>query len=86
MRSDEFRFQQGARLRHAPFAGIGMEVGAISGGDNKAPTDGEIAEALALLPFRCVSGENRIERGNDARVIEVLGIELVHTRSVEGRA
>lgn len=86
MRSGEVRFQQVGRLRYAVFAGIGVEVGAISGGDNKARTDGEIAETLALLPLRCVSGENKIKRGNDARVIEVLGVEFVHTRSVEGRA
>ena len=63
-----------------------MEVGAIAGCRNESGTNGEIAEALSLLPLDCVGGEKRIEYGNDARVIEILGVKLVHARTVEGRA
>src|SRR6476620_5798140 len=85
-RRSDARFQLGSRLRHALFAGVGMEVGAIAGCRNESGTNGEIAEALSLLPLHCVSGEKRIECGNDARVIEILGVKLVHARTVEGRA
>src|SRR5450759_5303529 len=78
--------------RHSPcrasgfVAYIGVEVAAVAGGGDEAGANGEIAEALALLPTGGVSRENRIERGDDGAVLEILGVELVHARAVVGSA
>src|ERR1035441_8974594 len=48
--------------------------------------NGEIAEALALLPLGGVGSEDRIERGDERAMLEILGIELVHARAVVGGA
>src|SRR5665213_3695632 len=65
---------------------IGVEVAAIAGGGDEAGADGEIAEALTFLPPGGISRKEGIERGDDAVVIEILGVELVHARAVEGAA
>src|SRR5665213_1664434 len=65
---------------------IGVKIAAIAGGSDEAGADGEIAEVLAFLPVFGIGRENRIERGHDAVVVEILGVELVHARAVEGAA
>src|ERR1017187_2268637 len=78
--------------RHSPcrasglVAYIGVEVAAVAGGGDEAGANGEIAEALALLPLGGVGSEDRIERGDERAMLEILGIELVHARAVEGGA
>src|SRR6185437_4668443 len=67
-------------------AGVGMEVAAVPGLGHEAGADAEGAEALALLALPGIGGKQRIERSDDAGVIEILGIELVHARTVERRA
>src|SRR5262244_838348 len=65
---------------------VGVEVGAVAARGDVAGPDHEIAETLALLPLFYICGEQRVERGDDAGVIEIFGVELVHPRAVEGRA
>src|SRR6185437_15654687 len=65
---------------------IGVEVEPVDGLRNKAGADREVAEALALLPIGRISRENRIERRDDALVVEVLGVKLAHARAVKGGA
>src|SRR5476649_573260 len=78
--------------RHSPcrasglLAYIGVEVAAVAGGGDEAGANGEIAEALALLPPGGIGRENRIERGDDRAMLEILGVELVHARAVVGGA
>ena len=59
-----------------------MEIAAVAGRRHKARADGEVTEAFALLATCGIGGENRSERGEDAGVIEILGIELVETGAV----
>jgi hypothetical protein len=55
-------------------------------GRDEAGTDGEIAEALALLPVGRIGRDNWIERGDDRGVLEILGVELGQARAIEGGA
>ena len=48
--------------------------------------DREVAEALAVLPPLGVGEEQGPQRRDDALVVEVLAVELVQTRAVEGGA
>src|SRR6185437_11719138 len=74
------------RSRRAARAAIGVEVAAIAARRHVTGANAEVAEALGLLPLTRVCGKQRVERGNDAGVVEVLGIKLVHARAVEGGA
>lgn len=61
-----------------------MEVGAVAARGDGAGPDGVVAEALTLLSFFGIGGKQWIERGDDARMIEVFSVKLVHARAVEG--
>ncbi len=50
---------------------------------HEAGADDEIAEALAGLALLRVGGEQRIERRDDAVVLQILGVELGQARAVE---
>jgi len=63
-----------------------MEVRSIAGRGDKAGADCVVAEALTRLPLAHIGGKDRIERGNDAFVIEILGKELGQTLAIEGGA
>jgi hypothetical protein len=65
-------------------AEIGGEVAAVSGWRDVAFADHEVAEAFACLALPGVALDQGRERGDDLVVAEVLAIQLVQPRAVEG--
>src|SRR6187397_522479 len=63
-----------------------MEICAVAARGDVAGADHEVAEALAFLPPGDVSRKQWIEGSDDANVIKIFGVELVHARAVERRA
>jgi hypothetical protein len=59
-----------------PLGDIGVEIAAVARCRDKTGANCEVAETLALLPLRRVGRENRVERGDDAGVLEILDIEI----------
>ena len=60
-----------------------MKIGAVARLGNESGADRKVAEVFALLVFGGISCEHRIKRADNAGVVEILGIELVHSRAVE---
>jgi hypothetical protein len=65
-------------------AEIGVEVAAGSGWRDVAFADHEVAEAFACLALPGVALDQGRERADDLVVAEVLAIQLVQPRAVEG--
>ena len=63
-----------------------MKVAAVGSRGDDAGTDDEFAEALAMLSLRGIGRKQRIERVDDARVIQIFRIKLGQARAVEGGA
>ena len=60
--------------RHS--AHVGVDIGTVAACSHKASANGEMAEALPVAPGS-IGRKQRIERGDDPGVIEILGAELV---------
>ena len=63
-----------------------MKIGAVARRRDEPGTDGKGAETFARLPPLGIGREQRVERGNDAGMIEIFAIKLVEPRAVEGAA
>src|SRR3954452_19867323 len=74
------------RLRRAKPAGLGVEVAAVRRPRDVAGADQEGAEALAGLAVVRVGRKQRVQGGDDAVVLEVLGVELRQPRALERAA
>src|SRR5918999_2942019 len=63
-----------------------MEIRAIAGWRDKARADHVVSKMFARLALGHEGGKNRIERGDDAFVIEILGKKFRQPLAVEGAA
>src|SRR5471030_1026090 len=60
-----------------------MEVAAIAGCCDESRADGEIGEPLAVLTAGRIGRKQRLERGDNAGMIDVLDIKFGQARAVE---
>ena len=60
-----------------------MEIPAISGRCHKAGANDKVAKAFAAVALLGISGKQRIERGDNSVVFQILRVKLRQPRAVE---